>query len=67
MGKIKQRLPWWLEEATEECPACGGAYVYMTEYRCDACDGPVCFDCVKRTIAVEILCPGCHEAEASVR
>jgi len=27
----KPKLPWWLEEGTEICPAYSHAYVYQTE------------------------------------
>jgi hypothetical protein len=57
--KTKRNQPWWLEAGTEICPACSHAYVIQTEYRCVACDGPLCEMCVERTIAVEVFCPGC--------
>lgn len=56
-AKTKRNLPWWLESGSEICPACGHAYVYQTEYRCFACDGPLCPLCVEYTSEFEIFCP----------
>ena len=61
MGKRKQNTPWWLEQGTEICPACSQAYVFQTEYRCVACDGQVCSDCVHLTTLLEVFCPDCAE------
>jgi hypothetical protein len=59
MGNTKRNQPWWLEAGTEICPACSHTYVIQTEYRCAACDGPLCEMCVERTIAIEVFCSGC--------
>jgi hypothetical protein len=61
--KTKQNAPWWLEEGTEICPACSHAYVIQTEYRCVACDGPLCGVCVVNTFESEILCSDCVTEE----
>ena|SRR5204863_5751132 len=61
--KSKQNSPWWLDEGTEVCPACSHAYVIQTEYRCVACDGPMCGLCVETIIETEILCCSCLPAE----
>jgi len=62
--KTKQNTPWWLEEGTEICPACSHAYVIQTEYRCGACDGPLCGFCVEETFETEIICRGCAAEES---
>jgi hypothetical protein len=62
MAKAKRNPPWWLEEGTETCSTCSHTYVYQTEYRCVACDIPLCGDCVQ-LITVEVFCPGCVEAD----
>gem|GEM_PF-957212 len=59
MRVSKQNSPWWLDEGSELCPACSHAYVIQTEYRCVACDGPLCGMCVETTIDVEVFCPSC--------
>jgi hypothetical protein len=59
MPGTKQKQPWWLEAGAEICPTCIQAYVYQTEYRCVACDGPVCAVCVVHTIEAEVFCPDC--------
>jgi len=56
---IKRNQSWWLEAGSEICPACSHTYVIQTEYRCIACDGPICEMCVERTIAADVFCPGC--------
>lgn len=63
MRKSKLNRPWWLEDGTDICPACNQAYAYQTEYRCVACDGPVCAMCVETTIEIEIFCSGCVSSE----
>ncbi|MEK6335011.1 MAG: hypothetical protein AABM67_08690 [Acidobacteriota bacterium] len=60
MRKPKRNQAWWLEAGTENCPACSHTYVIQTEYRCVACDGPVCHMCVEHTIVAEVFCRGCH-------
>jgi len=55
----KQNALWWLEEGTEICPACSQTYVIQTEYRCAACDGPLCGLCVEDTFEIEIFCRDC--------
>jgi hypothetical protein len=64
--KTKQNTPWWLEAGTEICPACSQTYVIQTEYRCAACDGPLCGVCVESTIETEIICAGCAGAESEI-
>ena len=63
MRRTKQNQPWWLEAGGEICPTCIQAYVYQTEYRCLACDGPVCAECVVQTVVqtieAEVFCPDC--------
>ena len=57
MRKTANKLPWWLEQGVEICPACNHTYVYQTEYRCEVCDGPVCSICVIRTEEMMFSCP----------
>jgi hypothetical protein len=66
VAKAKRNLPWWLESGTEICPACSHTYVYETEYRCVACDGPLCPICVEYTTALEIYCPTTDCAHAQI-
>jgi hypothetical protein len=57
------RVPWWLAGA-ETCELCLQSYVYEEQYRCGACDAPLCRDCVvvvRETL--EVLCPGCSPAD----
>jgi len=62
IGNSKRNQPWWLEAGTEHCPACSHTYVIQTEYRCIACDGPVCQMCIECTLSAEVFCPGCMPA-----
>jgi len=66
VAKAKRNLPWWLESGNEICPACSHTYVYETEYRCVACDGPLCPICVEYTTALEIYCPTTDCAHAQI-
>jgi len=66
VAKTKANLPWWLESGSEICPACSHTYVYETEYRCVACDGPLCPICVEYTTALEIYCPTTDCAHAQI-
>lgn len=54
---------WWGPGATERCSHCEQRYVYELEYRCFACDAPLCPFCV---VVVrerrEASCPRCTEA-----
>jgi hypothetical protein len=63
MAKSQRNRPWWLEEDGGICPACGHAYAYQTEYRCVACDAPMCSLCVETTIEIEICCVGCESTD----
>jgi hypothetical protein len=60
MANRKRNRPWWLEDDGGFCPACSQAYAYQTEYRCLACDGPVCGICVETTIEAEFICVDCE-------
>jgi len=60
VAKTKQKTAWWLDSGTEICSACGHTYVYETEYRCVACDGPLCPMCVEET-KVEVFCSSCPD------
>jgi hypothetical protein len=62
--KSQLELPWWLEDGTEICPACGQTYVYETGYRCAGCDMPICSICVEYEVAAELLCQICVECES---
>src|ERR1043165_7797779 len=66
MAKYQRNRPWWLEDEGGICPACGQAYAYQTEYRCAACDGPICAMCVETTIEVEVCCVGCESTNLRV-
>lgn len=50
--------PWWLGGGGEQCPDCDGTYAYEMEYRCVACDAPICPLCVVR-VRRTVLCSGC--------
>src|SRR5690349_19572223 len=63
--KTKQNALWWLEEGTEICPACSHTYVIQTEYRCAACDGPLCGMCVENAFETEIFCSHCVGATSN--
>jgi hypothetical protein len=43
--RARPPAPWWLG-GDEECPQCGQGYAFEAEYRCIACDGPLCPLCV---------------------
>lgn len=62
MANLKRNRSWWLEDDGGICPACSQAYAYQTEYRCVACDGPVCAICVETRIEVEFICVDCVSA-----
>jgi hypothetical protein len=65
MAGTKRNRPWWLEDDGGICPACSHAYAYQTEYRCIACDGPVCSVCIETTVEVEVICSGCVSCETA--
>lgn len=44
----------------EQCPACLQLYPYELEYRCSACDGPLCPTCIVR-IEATWVCSDCSE------
>ena len=58
--------PWWHGgDGVEVCEHCFGRYAYEQEFRCTACDGPICPMCVASvTEVVVLLCPGCRAEEA---
>ena len=57
--KRKSDTAHWLSGATERCDHCGQFYVYEMEYRCTACDGPVCPLCVHSEWKADVHCPTC--------
>jgi hypothetical protein len=65
MKKSVHKRAWWLEEGTEVCPACGQTYAFQTEWRCDFCDGVVCYTCAAWT-QTEICCPSCRTSNLEV-
>lgn len=54
----------WLSGGTERCDHCGQIYVYEMEYRCAACDGPVCPLCAQTRWQAEVHCPTCADSAA---
>ena len=63
-------LPWWATPGSERCPVCLLTYHVETEYRCAACDGPLCPDCAATrvtTIEVGLLCADCAPADGDRR
>ena len=55
------RPAWWQRGGGEECPYCLRLYVYEMEYRCEACDRPVCPCCVHVRSVEIVLCPECED------
>lgn len=51
---------WWLADGDEECPHCGGLYLYELEVRCNECDGPTCPHCHVTHSEGYLICPDCH-------
>jgi hypothetical protein len=64
--RTNNERPWWLEDGAENCPACSHTYVIQTEYRCVACDGPLCSLCVTSVFEAESSCPDCVSPEVSI-
>ncbi len=59
----QQRRPWWLAGGWHVCEHCLQRYAVEVEYRCVACDGPVCPLCVVVVRAeAEVFCPDCAPA-----
>jgi len=58
----RREAPWWTTPGAERCPICLLTYHVEAEYRCDACDGPLCPDCAatRRTVQVELFCSDCE-------
>jgi hypothetical protein len=44
----------------EQCPGCLQLYAYELEYRCNACDGPLCPTCIVR-VEMSWVCSDCAE------
>lgn len=69
MPTTTEVLAWWVTPGGERCPACLMTYHRETEYRCTACDGPLCPDCARMRITtvevVELFCSDCETEEAS--
>ena len=60
-------LPWWAAPGSERCPVCLLTYHVESEYRCEACDGPLCPDCavtrVTSVTVVQLFCADCEAGE----
>ena len=52
-------LPYWLDGGTETCSLCELPYVLQQEYRCEACDRPVCEHCIVVVATGEVFCHAC--------
>lgn len=69
MARIRE-ASWWTTPGSERCPVCLLTYHRETEYRCAACDGPLCPDCAatrRTTLTVELTCSDCEVADDSLR
>jgi hypothetical protein len=57
---LRARSPWWVNGGELRCGFCAQRYADEVEYRCVACDTPVCPECV---VVVrergERYCPSC--------
>ncbi|HET7273604.1 MAG TPA: hypothetical protein VFI91_00370 [Longimicrobiaceae bacterium] len=54
-------IPYWLDDGTEMCESCTHLHILQMEYRCVACDRPLCVHCfviVRETH--EVFCEKCH-------
>ncbi|MFZ0242730.1 MAG: hypothetical protein WAL90_13890 [Desulfobacterales bacterium] len=54
---------YWLGGGTETCEHCGQLYVYEMEFRCGACDRPVCPLCARAEWGEKAACPECCREE----
>ena len=66
MARKRREAPWWTRPGSERCPACLMAYHVEVEYRCTACDGPLCPDCAatRLTAEIELFCTDCERPTA---
>ncbi len=62
MTKSDSSLPYWLVGGTEICEGCLMPYLLQMEYRCDACDRPICEQCVV-LVERERVTVACRECE----
>ncbi|HMG36016.1 MAG TPA: hypothetical protein VKM94_18920 [Blastocatellia bacterium] len=63
MAKRRLEVPWWLEQGTEVCAECEITYDYHVEYRCTACDAPLCPMCAEVVVQSEVFCRPCASVE----
>jgi hypothetical protein len=60
MPSTKTRSPWWVDGGEKRCRFCTQRFAYEVEYRCVACDAPVCPHCVViQSARREAFCPSC--------
>lgn len=59
---VANAMPWWQEEADEQCVCCNHPYHLEAMSFCVGCDGPVCRVCVQVNFANgDNACPDCTD------